>query len=269
MTDLRIPIRPLAKPHESLLGLLLRASQENVVRPVWLLEAAGLQQEWMETLPFEPLRWGRLADALGRDVRDVEGVAYGPRGNGLNFLGHQVLADHISVSRRQVCPLCLRGDGDQPFHRAVWDLSLITVCPTHSCFLISHCPGCGSQLSWRAPGPGRCRCGFDLGDAEVQRLPEEEVRGIAALLDALQSSPIAQTGVAAQIGAGQLLPLVFLLGRAHAAMKAGKPLSLVQSHHHEMHLVLNEGWRICDDWPANFHQHLDQLRANQHRKYRP
>lgn len=55
--------------------------------------------------------------------------------------------------RPALCPLCLKKDG---FIRALTDVALLTVCPTHSVILIDSCPGCGDEIDFNRTDLDQC-----------------------------------------------------------------------------------------------------------------
>jgi hypothetical protein len=69
------------------------------------------------------------------------------------------------------CPECLRTDS-VPYHRLLWALRPVTVCPTHECPLQETCPGCCHKilrLSWGSR-PGHCPwCNDWLGGTGTNR----------------------------------------------------------------------------------------------------
>lgn len=67
-----------------------------------------------------------------------------------------------------LCPKCLNSS---PALRAVWDLAAVTVCPIHGCWLISRCPACYTDVSWRRKRVVRCACGFNFTDTQVTAAP--------------------------------------------------------------------------------------------------
>lgn len=63
-----------------------------------------------------------------------------------------------------VCPACLRS---RDYLRRKWSHRLICSCTEHMASLVFVCPGCKVILSWDRRGPSKCRCGFDLREAEA------------------------------------------------------------------------------------------------------
>ncbi len=49
----------------------------------------------------------------------------------------------------QVCPLCLKMDGNFPYFRKNWRLGFFTSCLLHHCKLVSKCPNCSSRIDLR------------------------------------------------------------------------------------------------------------------------
>ena len=54
-----------------------------------------------------------------------------------------------------ICPSCLKKDGDHPYFRKEWRLSIQTICCECGCCMIDSCPGCGSQINHLISEKGR------------------------------------------------------------------------------------------------------------------
>lgn len=84
----------------------------------------------------------------------------------------------------QFCPECLVEDGEDPYLRRAWRLSLTTACVRHRRLLRDACPGCGSALApfWclvsrrglpvEVPVAACRRCGYDLRTAVPDDKPK-------------------------------------------------------------------------------------------------
>ncbi|MEO8761348.1 MAG: TniQ family protein [Bacteroidia bacterium] len=46
------------------------------------------------------------------------------------------------------CPNCLKKDGNEPYFRKYWRLSLYTICCDCKCYLIDRCPNCNKPVSF-------------------------------------------------------------------------------------------------------------------------
>jgi AraC-like DNA-binding protein len=86
-------------------------------------------------------------------------------GTNLHCLTMLILQDVVAQGRNQPtlkssyawCPECLRTDS-VPYHRLLWALHPVTVCPTHECPLVEICPGCfhKNMRLCRGSHPGYC-----------------------------------------------------------------------------------------------------------------
>lgn len=66
------------------------------------------------------------------------------------------------------CPLCFSEDRE-PYFRSIWQLSFVTVCPTHHVLLFDHCSSCFNKIQyWKTKwnqGINSCfKCRENLGD---------------------------------------------------------------------------------------------------------
>ena len=98
-------------------------------------------------------------------------------GTNLHCLTMLILHDVVAQGRNQPtlkssfawCPECLRTDS-VPYHRLLWALHPVTVCPTHECPLLEICPRCFHKnlRLCRGSRPGHCpMCSGWLGETGV------------------------------------------------------------------------------------------------------
>lgn len=79
---------------------------------------------------------------------------------------------HLRHTRPQVCTQCLSELGRA---LAVWEISLVTACPTHGFELIDVCPQCNRSISWRRPSLRTCVCGLDFASHQPERARTEHI----------------------------------------------------------------------------------------------
>jgi hypothetical protein len=81
---------------------------------------------------------------------------------GAAILGVPVPSKMVTRRLMRACPSCLAEDC---FHRSIWELGLLRVCPHHRRELIERCPGCGTSLRWQRSHIGFCHCDTVLSEA--------------------------------------------------------------------------------------------------------
>ena len=177
-------------------------------------------------------------------------------------MGHPLHRDLVSVSGRKFCPLCL---DDEPYHRVLWDLTLVTVCPMHAVRLQSHCHACGHALDWRVGPLTHCpsaACAADLRTAPTIRLPESEMAGMRAMSRLIKTGRCDEFGPEiGKLPVNEQIYLMFRLGLlAMDRRLMPRPANFVKGNLEAVHRVLHEGWLICSQWPAAFNDLLDRRR---------
>lgn len=255
-----LPLWCVPHPDESFLGHLLRlAHRLRYPTAAPILTKAGVSNI-IGSHPFDLSAVQRIAATVPEQRAGIEALAYVSRDQRCQFWGHPLHRDLITISWRRVCPLCLQEDGPAPYHRAIWDLTLLTVCPIHGCGLIDTCQSCGKQIGWRTSAPFRCQCGSDL---RTQTPPAASSVGLAvaqkmALM--FKTAPDSLEGLAAEIGLSEFLRLALLIGRTERGGKLHKTPSFAKRHGDQLAETLSTGWKVCDGWPTSFHSWLDRLR---------
>lgn len=172
--DLHGPLLVRAVPlrGEGLRGYLLRVSELNGLLPSLDLYRilVGVGQHLTATRSTLT----RVAEALSLPSElvkrlDLEALSWSDSKVG-RFAGHQIALARHRGSRCALCPRCI--DISKVVY-AAWDLTAVTTCPRHGCWLIDHCPQCGKRITWRRLGVSRCVCGYDLAEAPTASAPLE------------------------------------------------------------------------------------------------
>lgn len=164
----RLPCRVNPVPLESPQGYLRRVAQTYRYESVkCLANLAGLKS----TRGLErDNHAARLAHLLRLDPTEVNSICYMKVTDNYNhsgrlFFGHVIGIDRLNNYKPRICPSCVKS---RAVAWGIWDLGLVSACPTHGCLLIDRCPECSNRLSWCRPSVRECRCGSDLGAAKSQ-----------------------------------------------------------------------------------------------------
>jgi hypothetical protein len=263
MVPLAIGVRPL--PGESLIGLVSRATRENVLGTnKIILEAAGLNLLHPGTIGQDIGDGiGRLALKLGCTPQEIEALCHpyldDPEGSyDIQWGGGALLRRDLLVERRRVSPESLiRSE----HHRADWMNELLPFCPESLELLIDHCASCGSALGWRSSwGIGHCdqlTCRKRLTHPTGERLPAHlasDYQTFAALVSAnhaKRSSAIESLHPDLQ----QLPPSVLVTFMIHAggAVSSNRVTTnrgtIQNLPSLELAAIVSRGANLLQDWP--------------------
>lgn len=104
----------------------------------------------------------------------------------IRFMGHELTRPYLVRSARpQVCPQCLDEVG---YAKAIWELSLSTVCTLHGVRLVDECESCARYLAWRRPTLTKCWCGADFRASKTEDGSSVELEFNQLLLARLEYS---------------------------------------------------------------------------------
>ena len=179
-------------PDESLVGFLFRLARRRrlpTIRP--LMSASGIVN--LTAQPNEQ-QLRALADVASLEVGQLEAITYGPPNPAVGLFRGIPLPSNVfdcrGEAQRRVCPDCLR---ESAYHRAIWDLGFISVCPVHRKVLVDTCRRCGQPLRWM--GADLTRCGHadegDLTQAVAEDVSEGDVRATRAVYGLLKDERFA------------------------------------------------------------------------------
>ena len=167
----RLLLRPRPKTDESFLGFILRLAEFNDCdTPTWITREAGLTDIGSKPASIfnETIDFSAFVRLTGIDVTDLEYLKY-PIDKNPNstlrclFYGCPVPQHVIRLTHPKVCPQCMR---EESYCRRIWELAVITVCPTHRCLLLDKCPKCEKPISWNRQRISCCPCDYDWRDLQ-------------------------------------------------------------------------------------------------------
>jgi len=248
---------PAPHPTESLMGYVLRLSENNGYMSPWsIYQLARMKQSDARSTG---MRVGKLAAISLRPESELSQIAFAPpaeRPRWCRLLGHDLVPTDLSMTAATFCPQCTLERG---FIEAHWHIRLMIGCPIHACRLSPDCPGCGKRIRWFRPGLLECACGFDLRDktnpaislaeASLLGIIRRKVLRLPASPENQSSMPEAQL---LSMSLRSILVVIQVLGKyrliADGFAKEEGELQLVSA-----------ASRVLTDWPINFFTLLQSL----------
>lgn len=261
MSVSRLPLRLAPIKGESLPGFMIRLAERNgVSRPQTIAKALGSPYSTLQAAALGPFDLLPVSDGAGVPIETLASMTYWPTGHGneLGFLDATIDPEMISLKHRKACPACL---SEEPFHRAVWDLRLVTACPVHQVRLISTCQECDRRLRWHTASIANCLCGADLRRVSTEPVSSTELDGLSLIYAVLGLNGFEdkRTGPVADLDFKDLLALMLHLGWfGSGARKRFAPVLLSRGDL-APHQYLQIGFMACQDWPTSFSHYLEAL----------
>ena len=242
---------PAQFPTESVLGYVLRLSEENGYQSPWgIYHLSGLSPSQSHT---RSLVLEGLAMITNRDSHNAK--VLGERNAAGNAAEEFLLPDSGS-NQTKFCPQCVEQMG---FIEAQWDLPMFIGCPTHRCAALYRCPECKGKLSWYRPRLLQCKCGADLRHNGLLSLGVAE----ASLMNLIRNKV---TGVQIAEGNHAFLPIFDLasmdLSTLWLVLKtlARYRMSIDGCYKlREEAEVVKAASRVLEHWPNNFVQLLSDV----------
>jgi hypothetical protein len=248
---------PPPHPTESLMGYLLRLSEQNGYCTPWsLCVLAGMKQNEFRT---SSLSFKKLAAISSRPHSELEILAFSAPPNQprwARLLGNPVVPTDLDVTSPRLCPQCVAEKG---FIEAHWHLRLMIACPIHLRLAAVTCPVCRRRLRWFRPGLLECECGGSLSDELPPAVSQTEGSLLAAIRNRALGG-ISDSGNPARLPLNQLmtmnlrsiLSMVRTLGR-YRLMANATPSGSDQLQ------IAFAATEVLREWPANFIQLLHDL----------
>ncbi|HIC46205.1 MULTISPECIES: TniQ family protein [Methylophaga] len=193
-------VRPAPKENESLMGYLLRLTEENFFQsPLNLIMYAEAFKknnkasinDFIKSIASGLIDFDSLSAITGENKKELEIKCYRllcDRSDGSQslylFLNAQIPSNLIRFNYPRFCPDCMRID---PYHRFYWDFVPLTGCPIHKKLLMDVCPECHQQLTWSRSSISTCsHCGFDLFSYSGIDIPDNQMDHIYMIAKAFQ-----------------------------------------------------------------------------------
>lgn len=243
------PLRLDPKPGESLHGFIRRLAELELCtfRQMrgWLgLRATNGRRRLSGNLP-------RAAELCGLPVERLDRMGFEEQGRTW-IAGISMPARWAMRERIRFCPACLAADA---YHRSIWELGCIDVCPVHRTKLVDHCPdeACDVPLAWDRCSSDACHCTAQLSSAGASQM------GIAGAAAAIVYERcglwVDSRAIPAEFKAvplDDLLELAGFLGRMEIVIVRGNPDGLSRARATVDPSVVEVGAEVLLGWPQAF-----------------
>ena len=240
---------PAPHPTESLIGYVLRLSEENGYDSPWsVYSLAGLKQNEIRTVGF---KLHKLAAIVNQTSSELDKIGFSTEGQprSARLLGNRLIPTDLKIVNPGLCPRCVAEIG---FVEAHWHLTFMTGCPMHLCMRALSCPTCGKQPRLFRRGLLECSCGGNLLECNLPPIPKAD----AALLDIIRRKAL---GLGANDQNPLSLPQMQLMAMNLRAMlivarTLGKYRLIADgsTSFEDEPQVVSAAARVIVDWPKNF-----------------
>ena len=179
------------------------------------------------------------------------------------LVGQPISRHQIRLNDPKVCPQCLAEN--QRCH-ALWELSLVSICPEHAVHLLDQCRRCKEPIRWHRAKTYLCKCGADLSKVRVKQVTSVEW---VALVNAIQSLlyqdrlnyPFPQELIAFKDFSVQ--QLLILVGRMCFEIDQLNEGGVSTRARHEVKDHVPEVAKALFNWPVNFQSFLNRRYGKQ------
>lgn len=167
-------IRPKPFEDESLSGYITRIFEINKYESMIIfLKKASLYGERLVFSPYmlEVKQLENLAELTNVDIQ-ILFKSISPIFNSTDLKEESLQFRYaIHTKKIKICPKCLLENG---YHKKIWNLSLVTICPFHNCLLVDICPNCNKFLKIYSDKLTICNCGFNLLNSPQVEVPYDQ-----------------------------------------------------------------------------------------------
>jgi hypothetical protein len=246
---------------ESLRGYMHRFALRNAIPYInWIVIDVGLKNISTALTPEQIARLACMTRTPFEDLSNRQAI----QANGETLL----LGERIcqSMVEREASRLCLHCFQEEAYHRLIWDIIPVSICPIHGTPITRHCPDCGMVLYWRRNHLHRCPAGHSLlkeRPARCDAIDERELVGVRAVYERFGIhegwAPTTLPWNEGELPAWDLIDMLELLGRlASGCLGHARRSSRSAYGSNGYHLILGRGCQIASDWPRAFHRVLDE-----------
>jgi TniQ len=271
----RLRLTPRPYPDESILGYIVRLTEENVYDlPSWIFDLAGIRllagQKWWTRLFEEDLDGTGFGRVISLEHAEFEAITYQftepyrsifRNANHTVFIsGSPVSATFTEYNSPKVCPACLR---QVNYCRRLWDLLPYTACLKHKALLIDICPECGKRLSWERGKISVCRCGYDWRGSEVKVVDDSElivsrlIQSVCILSSDTKSKLEGTKNPLHELKFDELQQALYLFAANYREIICGSSAT-ARTENAVWHEAFSTAYSVFDEWPLNFRRFIKQ-----------
>ena len=256
----RLPNGLVPFKDESLAGFIMRlAENHSYDRPFSILEPLKLGTVSLRLVAEQHADDPVLAEYLALTPEELARLSGGV-GGGRRVLGHELPRELVNQSTRRACPLCL---DEKPYHRALWDVSVLTVCPKHAVRLLDKCHACKRPLTWQVGPLTHCsspKCAADLRMARCEAISRGYSSGVKAIEYLLHdgSCPGFHPAIRQLSVKDQLMLILHLGNQELGGRSVPRPTRLLRTAGARLHKILDVGRSQCVLWPETYHEVLEK-----------
>lgn len=237
-----------------------------------------MELQWKFTFVFSHSKQlKRFAQVTGTSESELLSLLYLPTPTSphssypteFNFYGAFLNRSIIRPHWLKVCPKCLAERG---YCLRVWDCSLVTACPVHSCMLIDMCPRCESHVRCIRNSLSVCSCGCDWRETTPELVTEEETtlpRQVYQLCGLLQGQTVrAEKSPKNPLYTLDLrdlaIVITFIAGLyGDISWATGSPSKSIKWLNKDLHNLYARTFSVFENWPNNFYRFLSEQSAGE------
>jgi hypothetical protein len=229
--------------------------------PVLSEMTAQLGIPWFEAAQGKHIRTVAASVGIDADELAFDTAVVSPRS--VLLRGECLRRRQWSVhAGRSACPECLAGDASgvpfdplpRSWHRAWWDVRVLTVCPAHGAVLLKCCRYCGAQFDFRSTSVAKCPNGHAIRGQSPRHV--KNFAGDAYVVARLGGAPRIRNEFLDGGHLADAIEALELVGRTSLSGH-GQCNRLLEPHD-----VLDAGYSVFADWPGAFNVVLDGLFAS-------
>lgn len=254
-------------PGESFNGAIARWAPVNgVERMIDITHVAGAERAHRANAArADPVSIQALASEMGVDAVELLARSTPLDGPDLGTRSRRIIhgvSVPTSLLEQRVRRFSPRSLATGPYHRALWDFRLLSVCTESWEYLRHRCGGgeCG-DLGWHhTPGVELCEhCMRDLADAPGEKVKRElhvPLGNVAGLIHHDPATRAATLALLPQelaaLGASVVIDLIVRLLPVIQPGMPNLPFALASARPKPLARAVAEAWKIVADWPRGF-----------------
>lgn len=242
------PLQVEHYPHEPAHALLQRTAEHNgVLRFSTVYKGLGVDHG-RSVHNIDP---EIIALKCRSDVAAVKFTTARMSGAQFTLLNQTFSMEHWAGYNRKWCPECLI---EAPYHRAWWDLSIITTCTRHGVELVSTC-ACAKPLKVGLHPVLSCQSEHDLTATVAPTVSAEDQAAELWIMDRLlNGSP--SVGVLEDVSVANAVTAMEWLGKLSSA----RTMTIFEARKAVgQRALINSGFAILQDFPSAYDRLLDRL----------
>lgn len=249
------------KFNESYQGYILRLTHLNGYEKInWIYELMENVNGYNRKRSTLSQELKALKDVTSLEIYQLQNLLF-------RSLGEEEYNELLGYTQQRKCKICPKCLDEKKYYNGIWEIAFITECTEHNCLLVEKCPNCNKMIGWNRCNLFYCNCQFDLRKCKVEDSEENSSKITSLIISKVRMSSLQKSSTTNPLYELDLISLLkvmnFICLKLVFSIKHGGKVPFKLMENSEMHILVNNAFKVFENWPANFYTFLENLKLEE------